>query len=1318
MNPRQRRATARIGMIPVENRRSHCMDKLSSEIFQMTDCSNPNRDHMQSLLADTYCYLEGAELLHTATIDFLLKSLGATENEYISIQEFTFKPCDRWFCRLLILACLEVGDDNFVKECSFLLREALATFKPARLESAQLLIIIDKFADYLDVEGDPHIAEDLLDFVRKANLLSTNSYKKYTEEIAKKAMHCLSKEQHLELTQVDNLPIRGISIDKLNIGFDIGTVEFEAAMTRVIEMFSNNIENREGGMLYKILINKQSKEDFDNLIMPRLSKKFQSLDFEGEFFQSLLKYWIPLMVYRYPMGFHSLYQGNEDSLPNYLIGCIEYEGRRRNLKQFGSAEHQISLLKLLYSQEETRKIALKIPGCPQVDSFLKVIEKHGIWYFLEGQSFPLNSEENRSLARYFKSTCGLLVRYHMQSKNLRDIVTGTCSYAINLLKTDRKFLGAQILKIFFEDGPNSLINTLLEFEEDFCPDFFKFLKHLKSEEFAACIERLVADDDAVCQELCQLAGCVIKTPIIIQGPFLIGFIDKCSDTLSIKGLDQVRNLTNMMIQYSGREQYILELLLAELPTVFDCTTQKRIFKASLLLEALIEAMHYNWVHNCLVSRIFSPSFPVAFFVKVVDLILTWDSNEADENFNAKNKSDKILESLYNNCCQYIGNFHRRLLVDNFDVVEKVIKVIEKSSKRRPTMKSVELLSRFSFNWGASLKIYWFNKTLYKIECVEEIPNLTIRKNPEIRLVLHAFCQSDQNRHFIKTTLDHILKILSNGEATDATKAAAFNCTELLMSDKTMYDDTMKYAPKVILECVRHFENRNWVVRNACFQLQKSLIDRFLGVHMGYNRRHRAIDDLFILFPEIILPFYQRLVTIPLNDSALAVMQFFAESQLKMRPFTPEIQGLEIFLQAFIVLIKTNSDIYGVFAARAYVSLCLEKDIPDIIEHIADFIIEDFVFIKQRNTIRNFMLLLRELNEKFINFISEKPTKPEGFYQISKSLDNLADFLFQKNNSYQMDLLLVNLHSFEMLLPTFECSNFQMNVYTDRIRFNNNLPFFINHAPLNTLDDTLKLILSKNLTECLQITVLTTLVDRFDKSDKLNFPLKEILNILITHALKIDNARNYLLMCYFKVIFMFFECCQCLDKDFSVGVYSFYNVSENNIYKILIKFLILSQTDISDAKFVNLSIKYLQNNLANFDEDILQMFSKMLQYIHKCCACYHDKQRILKLAIYLIREHCLWHFASFLGKLMIPTPIQAMQVLLGKTLLTNYFGLHEIAVNFLKELYEFVNEENSVAKVSNESFYYREEYVFVSKDTISKIVQNFFEHDNLLIVPVA
>lgn len=168
--------------------------------------------------------------------------------------------------------------------------------------------------------------------------------------------------------------------------------------------------------------------------------------FFSEFFQSLLKYWIPTTVASYKTELHEFIYTTY--IPNLLKGSIMLETRKRYiLKTYD--EQDLFFLEQLFCQENTRSLALQIVGAPFKKKDVPTIaEMQFVLTFLKEQGKAINRQEILALQRFLTQIVLIITTLKLEEQYLESMKTYLIKifiYGVSLLKTSRRDLGAQIL---------------------------------------------------------------------------------------------------------------------------------------------------------------------------------------------------------------------------------------------------------------------------------------------------------------------------------------------------------------------------------------------------------------------------------------------------------------------------------------------------------------------------------------------------------------------------------------------------------------------------------------------------------------------------------------------------------------------------------------------------------------------------------------------------------------------------------------------------------------------------------------------------------
>lgn len=472
----------------------------------------------------------------------------------------------------------------------------------------------------------------------------------------------------------------------------------------------------------------------------------------------------------------------------------------------------------------------------------------------------------------------------------------------------------------------------------------------------------------------------------------------------------------------------------------------------------------------------------------------------------------------------------------------------------------------------------------------------------------------------------------------------------------------------------------------------------MGVHISNSNRAKSVEDLFQLFPQLVPLFHETLVQEPKSDSVLAVMQFFSESQIKAQPFPITLQLN--FSDVFLHFVRQNSSVYGIFAARSFLSLCHGKNIPAIIENVVQGLLENFNSIRQRHTLRNHLELLQELNDKYQNYVSNKPELLAECLRIKQSFNQLTGFL-SKFNLEQFDCLLVKVLPIQKVFAYLEQPK-----QLQHISLHNYIPHLLVNSSPKDLPQVLESVLLLKLPECLQVKVLSIIVDRPQDT---SFQLVEILLFK-----SLELSGKYILMCYFKSILLLFE--DCLEESISGKILDKARKNYNSsmeIYKTSIILLILSKVkekSEADRHFIKIAIKQFSTLLPLTDEDVVEDVSQSLKYLYLNSFCLCDKQRILKLSLKLLLEEGMFHFITFVAKVSLPSPRAALKTAFSYNFLIRYFESDIVAYDFVKAFYSGVHpSKDNKDNASNATFYEAEETDYVDFDDLTRCVLMFLSH---------
>lgn len=486
------------------------------------------------------------------------------------------------------------------------------------------------------------------------------------------------------------------------------------------------------------------------------------------------------------------------------------------------------------------------------------------------------------------------------------------------------------------------------------------------------------------------------------------------------------------------------------------------------------------------------------------------------------------------------------------------------------------------------------------------------------------------------------------------------------------------------------------------QLEKALIDRFLGVITGPNSRSKSVIELFQLFPQLTVKFFKVLTRSPLTDSALAVFQFFCESQVKPQPFPHLIQEDE-FRQLFQMLIKQRCDVYGVFAAKAFVSLCYAQHVPRIIQDIVEVVLSDFSKIRRRHVLRNFLVLLEELLDKY-NMSGAKSCQQWKMWQ---SIRKLRVFLGKLNLPQLFDCLLIKVQSFGSALGVLQNDCLDFKDYKQRMWLNNYLPFLILNSSNEALSRVVQRVLSQNPPEFMQEKLISVLLHRLLKSSIPHDKISEIFNCLILQAVNLKASSTHLLACYFRVLLTLSRRYNSIDDQALQIMRQNYGAEIlQNPYKTFIFHLALSRIVKSEADKIFCEKASLVR--VSDDEELIEDASRMLIYLHRNSTTEFNAKGTLRMALRFLVLHGKWHFVAGASKKRIPTALSALRVILDYNFLVGVFQSDQLAFKFVQEAFSALHKNTRRKEPIGESksFYEVEVDDFVTQSSLYRAVFKF------------
>ncbi|XP_050499492.1 uncharacterized protein LOC126880016 [Diabrotica virgifera virgifera] len=1119
-------------------------------------------------------------------------------------------------------------------------------------------------------------------------------FRQLAENISTLAMRYVESTNLNIICDISLLPIRGIKTEDV---VELFTDDFVKGNTKnivekVLLMFSTNIESKDGGFLYeKLLI--CTFEEWITDVWPYLFPKLQKIESEGEFFQSLRKYWIPLTVDAYKTDFYAFIKEEPIDLQLKLYITLESKKKCFLCEDEIYTFNQDTLDIVLKIVSAYRKKTIRPQSC-DINLLISLLYNNLKLY--------LEDDETESIKKFFSHV--VFYAHCSLKKNdedfcfFEDFIQRIHKYCCESFKTDFFQVGAQILHLllnalkgshedlklnyklekrdYYENGENLLFielknRKLWKFDEEMFPVLYSCL--LSTE----CWSLILAD----------LLNKHYNNFKVMDVKTLTNVLNKVLNFPNLQNTEKIINCSNLLFgQIKSNEivqfvENITNVLLQTLGT--ENINEKNLFRSVLYLEILTFAKRREFIINN-IEEIAEKS------LEVIDYIL-----ENDYIRSLDYRSTKVVETFITRIMFFITPNLNEIwpLIDKPFTISTVIKIIQKSNMKKPVSVSADMLRQIGYKMEENendklLKVDLLEKTLKAINEVPDTNVLKIRRSPESRLVIHAMCisQKDPNKPLLHWTMNHLLNIISNPETEDLSLASSLHTIELLISDNRLQYQTMQYIPVIIIKCIELFKCSNWVVRNADLQLSKSLIERIYGVSMNNDCRPKSIADMFILYPQLATYFFKILSAESLDERSVIALQFFSESQVKETVFSDNIQEILECFQVFLVhIIKSYQNHYGKLAVKAYVSLCLAKDIPNIFSDIESYILTNFTEIP-KNILANLYLLMQDLYEKYkISYQHCSSTK--GIASIHCSWNNIIQFLRQVDSDIY-DFLLMKIKPIETILKEKKFEN--------RLWIHNNLPFLMLNANSRVICEFIEDKQFHRLPEFFQIKMLSILLQRFEQNYCTNDDLGCITNSVLKRALS-TNYSEHLSMSFFNFLLIFhkniavkFKHQVCLSKR-----------TYNNMLNLL--YAANTFSDLPNSYFESILQNFKRNISVNEEihNDILSVLNISYSKFPKEC-----RLEICKIVFYLSVLK-----SSYVESLNLICTIvnrkyfsilDALNDFLSINTLLEILGDKTTVHTFLNYISKFLDRKDQLTH--DEEFYNVESEVLVPKDFVKTILK--------------
>lgn len=213
-------------------------------------------------------------------------------SEIIKIELFTIRICNRslwqavWFNSIKNFELLpsrnkivsHKDDTNFLMWCLHYILNNVVILDKNSLYLLRTLHLILNRTDLLLIS----LSSSIIKLMNKVALSPHHGFKQLACNISKIVLKFLEPSQQFEICNISSLPIKGIEMSEVVDTFTDTLIKenLKNIVAKVLMMFSNNIENKDGSYLYeKVLL--CTFEEWIDLVWPLFFKHLQEIEYEG-----------------------------------------------------------------------------------------------------------------------------------------------------------------------------------------------------------------------------------------------------------------------------------------------------------------------------------------------------------------------------------------------------------------------------------------------------------------------------------------------------------------------------------------------------------------------------------------------------------------------------------------------------------------------------------------------------------------------------------------------------------------------------------------------------------------------------------------------------------------------------------------------------------------------------------------------------------------------------------------------------------------------------------------------------------------------------
>jgi hypothetical protein len=480
-------------------------------------------------------------------------------------------------------------------------------------------------------------------------------FKHCAQNVSRIVLRSLPDNTKKYLCNFNNLPIKGIDLnDILKLCAEKQIRSFATLINkRILKLFCNNTDSRDGSFYYEALTNVCTFEQFIANVWPHYSSHFQKFE-EGEFYQSFLKYWIPITVKRYKHDFYTFVV--DKNVDFYLRAYTLLETKKKS--HYDSSKFDSDTLNFL-KYAKTSTIGLKII-CTYVkkhiypDHFAIQAVQSYLNYYSRSE---LPEDVLKSLKLFVSQiflVCHLTLNKTDADLSLySDFLTFVYRFCLSRIDDGENCeIAAQLLKVVWDIAPGASTDLVTSYKIDrenvYETGSNLYYQQLKKTGFwqntfldtllIKRIENFVSKKLKHCLRLTNLVEQRYLEFVNLDNSVnLVTLLDQTSRSICLQSSEKIRIYTSLIMKYKKQKNESPQEDVAKLYDIFyskiGSLEAQNMFECVLILDVLLIITNYEDLD---LSLLIEKS--LYFFEKIFDGKL---------NPNLNTKESKVLEALIN-----------------------------------------------------------------------------------------------------------------------------------------------------------------------------------------------------------------------------------------------------------------------------------------------------------------------------------------------------------------------------------------------------------------------------------------------------------------------------------------------------------------------------------------------------------------------------------------------------------------------------------------------------------------------------------------------